>query len=319
MHSDGMREGEMEKVRLGNSEFYVTRLCFGTGTLTRRGEELAEAAESVIRDALDTGCNFVDTAPTYGSSEQAVGRAIAGRRREVIVATKLVQCPADEVAPRLEASLHNLGTDYIDLYICHWPDSRVPLEPFLEELARQREAGKIRAIGVSNFNLAQMKTALEYGVISLQPPFSILWRFPDGVREFCRQHGIAITTYSPLAQGLLTGRYTRGGEPVTGWQASSVLSAEEHWPHTKRVIEQLDEVADRLGCTSSQAALAWVLRTPGITVAIVQTSAPGQWREDLDALDIAMPDEDYEALDRAGKAVWQRFEPELSMWGFKPE
>ena len=164
-----------------------------------------------------------------------------------------------------------------------------------------------------------MRVAREYGVISLQPPFSIVWRFPREVHAFCSEHGIAVTAYSPLAQGLLTGRFTREGERPAGWRTSNILFSSEHWPQARQVALQLDALADRLGCTPSQAALAWVLRTPGITTALVGASRPAQWEENLKALEVELGDEEYAALERAGWAVWERFEPELSMWGFKPQ
>jgi aryl-alcohol dehydrogenase-like predicted oxidoreductase len=285
------------------------------------GPESEEVAVSLIHHALDSGCNFVDTARSYGrgKSEEIVGKGIKGRREAVVVATKMMQCPPEEVVPNIEASLKCLGTDYIDLYICHWPAPSLPLEPFFEEMVRQREAGKIRAIGVSNFNRQQMETAVTYGVVSLQPPFSILWRVADDVLSFCRESNLAVTPYSPLAQGLLTGRYTReSAKSPGGPRESNVLFSEDVLPASLAVAAEVDRIADRMGCTSAQVALAWVLQTPGIRCALVGASRPSQWDENAGALDVTLSEGDYRVLDQAGRAVWDRFDPEDALWGWKP-
>jgi aryl-alcohol dehydrogenase-like predicted oxidoreductase len=314
----------MEQLTLGDSGIAVTRLCLGTWNMGGQagwGPKDEEDAVALVRHALDSGCNFVDTARSYGrgKSEEVVGKAVAGRRDHVVIATKMLQCRAEEVGPNIEASLHALQTDYVDLYICHWPVPSLPMEAFFEQMVRQREAGKIRAIGVSNFNLAQMQVALRHGVVSLQPPFSILWRAPDGVLDFCREHRVSVTPYSPLAQGLLTGRYTRQkSDDRGGPRRHNLLFSDQMFPHSLKAAARVDQVADKLGCTSAQVALAWVLRTPGITSVLVGASSPAQWDQNIGALDVALAEEDYRALDQAGLEVWHRFQPEDAMWGWKP-
>jgi aryl-alcohol dehydrogenase-like predicted oxidoreductase len=313
----------MHTVPLGNSGIDVTPICLGTWNMAGDagwGPDDDERAVALIHHALDSGCNFLDTARGYGRghAETVVGKAIKGRRDQVVVATKMLHCPPAKVRTELEASLACLDTDYIDLYICHWPRPSLPLEPFFEALAAEREAGRIRAIGVSNFNLHQMETAARYGVVSLQPPMSILWRFPDAVRLFCHEQGIAVTPYSPLAQGLLTGRYTAGDVSFTGIRSRNHLFSEEILPDSLAVARKVDELAAKLGCTSSQVALAWLLRTTGITTVIVGASRPEQWDQNLGALTVQIPDEDYADLDQAGRAVWERVGTDEAMWGWKP-
>ena len=314
----------MERVQLGSSGLEVSKLCLGAWNMGGQkgwGPESEDAAVALIHHVLDSGCNFIDTARGYGRgrSEEIVGKGIEGRRDQVVIATKMLQCAPDQVTANIEASLTCLDTDYIDLYICHWPVPSLPLEPFFEEMVRQREAGKIRAIGVSNFNRQQMETAAKFGVVSLQPPFSILWRVADDVLDFCRGNGVAVTPYSPLAQGLLTGRYTReSARSPGGPRDSNVLFSEDVLPDSLKVAAEVDRIADRMGCTSAQVALAWVLRTPGITCALVGASRPSQWDENAGALDLALSEDDYRSLDQAGKAVWDRFDPEDALWGWKP-
>ena len=313
----------MQTVSLGDSGIQVTPLCLGSWNMAGDdgwGPDDDGRAVALIHHALATGCNFVDTARGYGGghAETVVGKAIKGRRDQVVVATKMLHCPPARVSAELEASLACLDTDYVDLYICHWPRPSLPLEPFFEALVAEREAGRIRAIGVSNFSLHQLEIARQYGIVSLQPPMSILWRFPDAAREFCRQHGIAITPYSPLAQGLLTGRFSSGEGTVSGIRSRNRLFSEDILPDSLAVARQVDQLAARLGCTSSQAALAWLLRTPGISSVTVGASRPQQWDDNLGCLEVEIPDEDYADLDRAGRAIWERIGTEEAMWGWKP-
>jgi aryl-alcohol dehydrogenase-like predicted oxidoreductase len=313
----------MERVRLGNSDLEVTRLCLGTWNMSGQagwGPDIEEAI-SVVRHVLDTGCNFIDTARAYGDgrSESIVGQAVKGRREQVVIATKMMQTEPDEVAPTVAQSLQCLDTDYVDLYICHWPVKRLAMEPFFEELVKLREQGKIRTLGVSNFDRQQMAIALTYGAVSLQPPFSVVWRVPDELLTFCRENNIAVTPYSPLAQGLLTGRYTR--DPAMragGHHERNVLFSQELWPHAMEAASAVDAVADRLGLTSAQVALAWVLNTPGITGTLLGASRPAQWDQNLEALNIELSRDDYDELDAAGRAVWDRFGREENLWAWDP-
>lgn len=314
----------MQTTTLGKSDLEITRLCLGTWNMAKGGDwgpENDDKAIALIRHAMDSGCTFIDTARGYGGghAEELVGQAVKGRREHVVIATKTVQCPPERLAAEIDKSLQCLQTDYADLYICHWPRPSLPLEPFMEEMVRQRELGKIRAIGVSNFNLEQMKIAEQFGVVSLQPPLSILWRIPDQVLDFCREAGIAVTSYSSIAQGLLTGRYTRGTREISGIRSQNFLFSEKILPHSLTVARKVDSIADRLGCTSSQVALAWLLRTPGLTSVIVGASRPEQWDDNWGCLDITLSDEDYAALDREGRAVWEMAEEDATMWGWKPE
>ena len=161
--------------------------------------------------------------------------------------------------------------------------------------------------------------ALKYDACSLQPPLSLLWRISDDTMEFCRDENVAITPYSPLAQGLLTGRYTRGESAVTGVRKNNLLFDGEVFEKSLEVAREVDAVADKLGCLSSQVALAWLLRTPGITSVIVGASSVEQWEQDVGALDVEISDEDYDVLDRKGKAVWDMLGPDETMWGWKPK
>jgi aryl-alcohol dehydrogenase-like predicted oxidoreductase len=317
------KDNDMEKVELGSSGIQVSRLCLGTWNMC--GEEGwgpvdDQASIDLIHYAMDHGCNCIDTARGYGNgySERIVGKAIKGRREDVIVATKMFHCPADQVGGYIDQSLECMQTDYIDLYLCHWPFPSLPLEPFFDSMIAEKEKGRIRAIGASNFDARQMAIAKQYGVCSLQPPLSILWRIPDETMDFCRDHQVAMTPYSPLAQGLLTGRYSRGTSDITGVRLNNQLFSDQIYPKALGVARTVDQIADKLDRLSSQVALAWLLQTPGIASLIVGASNIEQWRQNLGSLDLVLADSDYELLDREGREVWDLLGSKETMWGWKP-
>ncbi len=317
----------MDRVKLGNSDLEVSRLCLGTwnmGGVEGWGPDDDERSIDLIRRVQDSGCNFMDTAHGYGGghSEEVLGRALAegGRRERAVVATKIVHCDPERIEPSLDASLERLQSDYWDIYIVHWPRPSLSLETFLEKMCEMREKGKARHIGVSNFNLAQLKIAAQYGCISLQPPYSVLWRIIEPeVLPFCREQGIAVTPYSPLAQGLLTGRFSRSSEPPTGIRTSNLLFKEPAFTKAREAAAVVDGVADKLGCTSSQVALAWLLKTDPQIFPTVGVSKWSHWEDNVGALDVTLSDEDFESISQAGLACWSDFSADDTMWGWKPD
>jgi len=317
----------MEYVRLGRSNLDVSRLCLGTWNMCGAegwGPESDERSIELIRKAQDDGCNFFDTAHAYGKghSEEVLGRALAegDRRERAVIATKVVQCALEKLEPGLDSALQRLRTDYVDLYIVHWPRPSMSLEPFLAKMCELKGTGKVREIGVSNFGLVELRAALKYGAISLQPPYNILWRIiePD-VLPFCRKNNIAVTPYAPLAQGLLTGRFTRAFEERTGVRKSNVLFEEPVFSEARGAASVVDEIAEARGCTSSQVALAWVLRTSGISAVIVGISKWNHWLDNVGALALRLTDEEHERLSVAGMKVWRMLPQDATMWGWKPE
>ncbi|MGD2175408.1 MAG: aldo/keto reductase [Candidatus Brocadiaceae bacterium] len=317
----------MDYVRLGGSDLEVSRLCLGTWNMGgSRGWGPEDDARSIelIRRAQDSGCNFFDSAHGYGRghAEEILGRALEedNRRERAVVGTKIMQCAPRRVEPSLDAALKRLRSDYVDLYIVHWPRPSQSLEAFLATMVEMREKGKARQIGVSNFNLEQMKLADRYGVVSLQPPYNVLWRIIEPeVLPFCRERDIGVTPYSSLAQGLLTGRFTRSEEPPTGIRTRNVLFEEPVFTKAREAAGVVDEIADDHGRTSSQVALAWLLHTEGVTAPIVGISKWEQWMDNLGALDVQLSDEEYDRISRAGMAVWDMLPEDATMWGWKPD
>lgn len=258
--------------------------------------------------ALDAGITTFDTAEDYGAghSERMLARALGHRRGEIVLATKVSwdHLRADQVVEACERSLRNLGTDVIDLYQIHWPagsfgSERVPLEETMEALVRLREAGKIRAIGVSNFDLPRLRQACALGPVdSLQPAYSLLWRHAE--RElvpFCRAHGVAVLAYSPLAQGLLTGKIgpdhavQEGDNRRDNRLFQPPLRARAH-----AVVEAMRPLAAARGITLAQLALAWVAGQPD-TAAIAGARTSAQVRENALAGDLVLEPELRARLD----------------------
>ncbi|MHC4591600.1 MAG: aldo/keto reductase [Planctomycetota bacterium] len=317
----------MDYVRLGNSDLTVSRLCLGTWNMGGGrgwGPDDDEQSIDLIRRAQDSGCSFFDTAHGYGRghAEEVLGKALAegDRRERAIVATKIIQCALCELEPNLDAALARLQSDCVDLYIVHWPRPSMRLEDFLAAMCQMKEKGKVREIGASNVNSDQMKVAVRYGAISLQPPYNVLWRAIESeLLPFCRQNNIAVTPYSPLAQGLLTGRFSRSSEEATGPRARNLLFLEPAFAKAREAACVVDEVADARGCTSSQVALAWLLRTDGVTAPIVGVSKWRHWQDNVGALDLQLTDEEYERISAAGMAAWDMIPPDSTMWGWTPE
>jgi aryl-alcohol dehydrogenase-like predicted oxidoreductase len=254
-----------------------------------------------IRAGLDAGITWIDTAETYGDgrSEELVGRAIEGRRDEVVVATKVAPRPdgtgfrRDQVRRACEQSLKRLGVDRIDLYQLHWRDHNVPVEETWEAMASLAEEGRVGAIGVSNFDedLIERCESIRH-VDSLQPHFSMLHLRHRDLIRWCGERGIGVVCYGPLAYGLLTGAITietefdesdwRSGERW-GVRYYGYMFAPGKKERSLAVTEALRGIAERLGRTVGQVALAWVVLQPGVTAAIAGSRSPEHVRENAEA------------------------------------
>ena len=311
----------MEYRRLGKSELVVSEISLGSW-LTYGGAVEAERARSCIDRAFDLGINFFDTANVYGhgAAESFLGDALAGRdRSSYVLATKAFfpMSPTDkglsaaQVAKQSEASLRRLRTDHVDLYQCHRYDRDTPLEETMAALTALVDQGKARYIGFSEWTPDQIRAAAAIpGVarfVSSQPEYSILHRKPEPeVFPLCASAGIGQIVWSPLAQGALTGKYRPGQPPPAGsraagrdaamlgrWQSDEVLQA----------VERLRPLADRAGLTMAQLALAWVLRRPEVTSAIVGASRPEQLDDNAAASGRQLDEDLLAAVDRAVEGV----------------
>jgi aryl-alcohol dehydrogenase-like predicted oxidoreductase len=302
----------MRRRRLGKQGPEISVIGYGAweaGGTAWGANESDEVVIDAIRAGLDAGIDWVDTAEVYGDgvSETLVGRALEGRRDEIVVATKVAPEPEgsgfrpSQVRAACEKSLGRIGTDRIDLYQLHWPDeSGVPLEETWGAMHELQDAGLVRHIGVSNFDRAQIESCLAIRhVDSLQPEFSMLTRDHGDLIRWCGEQGIGVISYGPLAYGLLTGAITAETRfPDGDWRGR----AEADGPFADlggslAIVERLRPVAERLGCELSHLALAWNVHQPGVTAAIAGSRNPSHVRANAAGGDLELDDATLEELD----------------------
>ena len=308
----------MQYRKLGESDLEVSVIGYGAWGIggppfwTEKDEKESIAA---IHAALDCGINLIDTAPVYGfgRSEEIVGKAIEGRRDKVIVATKCgLRWKEEELKgiyrnlgpaslyEEVEASLRRMKVDYIDLYQIHWPDENTPVEHALVGLFLLQKMGKIRHIGVSNFSVEQMKEAIEFGpVVSLQPKYNLLEReIEAGELPVCRDNDIGVLAYSPLASGLLSGKYGKG-DTFDGWRKKGgmgIFKKKSIGPALDKV-EKLKAFAGERGTPLSHMAIKWVIDQPGVTSALVGANTVEQVESNAKAADYVLTVEDAGKLE----------------------
>jgi aryl-alcohol dehydrogenase-like predicted oxidoreductase len=290
-----------------------------------------EDAESIatVHAALEAGINFFDTAEAYGAgrSEEVLGRALEGHRSDVVLATKVddAHLSREELIRACEGSLRRLRTDYIDLYQLHWPSRTVPLTETLEALDRLQREGKIRAVGVCNFGVGDLEDLLEVGRCQTdQLPYSLLARAIEyEIQPKCLDEGIGILAYSPLMQGLLTGKFASPDEVPEGRARTRHFSRER--PGTRHgepgcegatfaAIDEIQELCDELGVPMAQVALAWVLAQPGVTSVLAGARHPEQIAETAQAAELNLAPEVLERLTRITEEVKRALGPHPDPW-----
>jgi myo-inositol catabolism protein IolS len=317
----------MQKRLLGRSKIEISAIIFG-GWQSGKDQWVGISDDETIaahRAAFDSGITTFDTAEWYGGghSEQVLGQALHSQRDQIVIASKVapVNLNRAQVLEACERSLKNLDTDRIDLYQIHWPSGSfgsevVPIEETMGALNELKLQGKIRAIGVSNFSRAQIEEASRYGRIdSLQPPYSLFWRSVElDAAPYCEQNKISILAYSPLAQGLLTGKFKRGHTFAEGDnRAKNKLFQSETFDRALHALDRLRPLADKYGITLGQLALAWLIAQPQ-TSAIVGARNAEQATQNADAGDIDIDDEDLESIDEIGRTVTDRLDNNPVMW-----
>jgi aryl-alcohol dehydrogenase-like predicted oxidoreductase len=270
-----------------------------------------------VETAFECGINFFDTANVYsqGRSEEVLGRALAGRPRDsYVLATKVRATAPDggsglsraQVLHQIDQSLARLGAEFVDLYQCHWWDEDVPLAETLEALTEVVEAGKARYVGCSNWTGEQIQQAVDLArergyvkIVSSQPEYSLLRREPEkDVIPVSSANGISQVVYSPLAEGVLTGKYVPGERAREGTRAS----ARSEWMEflgddVLERVQGLRPIAERLAITTAQLALAWILRQPNVASAIVGASRPEQVRDNAAASGVELDEDTLQAID----------------------
>jgi aryl-alcohol dehydrogenase-like predicted oxidoreductase len=307
----------MEYRKLGSSDLVVSEISLGSW-LTYGGGVAREQAEACVRAAFDAGINFIDTANVYsgGRAEELLGEALRDVPRDrYVLATKLYfpmsqhdrGLSAAQVRKQLDGSLRRLRVDHVDLYQCHRYDPETPLEETMEALTEAVRQGKTRYVGFSEWSPDQIRAALALPgarFVSSQPQYSILWRAPEAeVFPLCQANGIGQIVWSPLAQGILTGKYRPGAAPPPGSRATSesmgVFIQKRLDDRVLAGVQSLRPIAAELGITLSQLALAWVLRRPEVSSAIIGASRPEQVVENAGASGVKLSADVLRRIDAA--------------------
>jgi len=326
----------MEYRSLGSSGLQVSPISLGTMTF---GEPVGEAdAIKIVHQAIDLGINFVDTANVYegykrvlgsagGVAEQIVGKALKDRRDKVVLATKVCApvgpspqdrgLSASHILREVDRSLKRLQTDYIDLYIVHWPDKHTALETTLAALEKTVRQGKVRYIGASNHSAAQLCEMLWIAdrqgsakIVSSQIPFSLLRREFHHDLSFCAEHEIGVTPYQPLQGGLLTGKYQRGQPPPKNSRAAE--KPDWVWDFDDALfdrLEAIDALAREIDVPTAQYALAWTLAQTAMTSMVVGVKRIEQVEDAIASTAVTIPDEHFEKLDKICPPPWIQPDP----------
>jgi aryl-alcohol dehydrogenase-like predicted oxidoreductase len=294
--------------KLGKTDMQVSRITFGCWELGGGPWEFTSDETNIraIRAAFELGMTTFDTAEGYGDghSEEIVGKALAGKRAECLIATKVApkNLRAPDVRNSITASLKRLGTDYVDLYYIHWPNAEIPIEETMAELNRLKTEGLIRAIGVSNFSLDQLKKAAEYGRIeALQPEYSLLQRdIEGGLLQYCREQSISVMSYSSVAKGILTGAFHFGGAKLKedDFRAKRRLFLEGQFEKEAELVQLVKEIADAKKVSMAQVAIGWLLHQKGLTSAIVGTQSEKHLLDNSKAADLKF------SVDEINKLSW---------------
>ena len=313
----------METRVLGNSNLQITRIGVGAwamgggGWTWSWGPQDDEESIAAIKQALDLGINWIDTAAVYGlgHSEEVVARALKGRSNRPHIFTKCERVwdergkicgslKAESIRRECEASLRRLQMDRIDLYQIHWPEPDADIEEGWTEMARLREEGKVRFIGVSNFTVQQMKRAMKIAPItSLQPPYSLVAReVEEDILPFCMRNNIGVIVYSPMYSGLLAGAMTRqriANFAPDDWRRRDQNFQEPNLSRNLRLVEVLREVGKRHGRTPGEVAIAWTLHNQAVTGAIVGVRSPEQVRGIIGATQFRLNDKEVMEIEDA--------------------
>jgi aryl-alcohol dehydrogenase-like predicted oxidoreductase len=310
--------------RLGSSDLEVSEISLGTWLTYGVGVE-NDAARACLDKAFELGMNLIDTANVYGrgAAEEFLGDALAKRPRDSYVLATKLYFPMDDsgqnrglsrqqVFKQIDESLRRLRTDYVDLYQCHRYDPQTPLEETMEALSEVVRQGKARYLGLSEWTASQIQAALDLSppsekFVSSQPQYSILWRVPErDVIPLCAANGISQIVWSPLGQGVLTGKYEPGRPPPEDTRMGNEMGWAMDRFRTDAVLEavqRLRPIAEGLGITMAQLALAWVLREQNVASAIIGASRPQQVEDNGAASGIELDEQTLRAIDEAVEDV----------------
>ena len=319
----------MEYRKFGPTDLTVSALGFGCWEV---GGDYGDQMSAAIPRAIDMGITCFDTAPVYGGgeSERMLGKALGPRRKDVVVVTKCGAGYADRPKGRdgrresilssVEESLRNLQTDYVDVLMPHWPDTNTPFEETMHALDTLVRQGKVRAVGVSNFSLDQIKECgATRRVDVVQHGYNMFdRRMEKEIYPYCRQHGIGAMVWGSLASGVLGGTFTADTKlGDNDWRGRGVrefgAGMYADLPRTVRIVDDLKPIAENRGKTVAQLALRWVMSNPAVSVALVGTTNVGELEENLGVLDWAVSGEDLRQIDEVFAKYGVDTHPDLAL------
>ena len=291
----------MEQRQLGTDGPMVSAVCLGAWPLGGgMGVIPDDQAIATIHASIEAGATFIDTAEGYRTSESVLGKALRGKRQDVFLATKLTgDHSLEHMTAAIENSLVGLGTDYVDLYQLHGPQPQTPIKQTMEGLLELKESGKIRHIGVSNFTADQHREAAQYGQInSSQPRYNMLYRYPEAdVLPASLDLGIGVIAHSPLAKGMLTGKYRPGVRFDAGDERSGKPEfKDDAFNRIMPIVEQLLGWAGDHGRSGGDLAVAWTLTHPSMSSCIVGAKTPEQAIQNAGSGDWTLSDSDMTEL-----------------------
>lgn len=322
----------MKYRRLGKTDIEVSTVCLGCWALIggfNWGAQDEKDSIAAIEASLDNGINFLDTAPGYGdgASEELLGRILKGRRDRLVVATKVSRenLGRDKLKESCETSLRRLQTDYVDLLQVHWPNHDVPMGETLKAMQDLVKEGKVREIGVSNFGLHDMTEVVRLATVqSNQLAYSLLWRAVEyEIRDLCARENVGILCYSPLAQGLLTGKFKSADEVPDDRRRTRLFSSERPFARHGEpgceagvfsALEDIKAICEEIGRPMGNVALAWLLAQPAVTSVVTGARSAGQARQNLAAADLELSAECVRKLSTCTDEIRKHIGADADMW-----
>jgi len=322
----------MKYQKLGQTEIKVSQICMGcwaiVGDETWGPQKVSDSLKA-IQTAVDVGINFFDTAEAYGGgySEELLGKAVSHRRRDVVIATKV---SPDHFSPKelikaCDRSLRRLKTDYIDLYQLHWPSRKVSIDETMEAMQELKDKGKIRVIGVCNFGRKDLEEALSYNHIEIdQLPYSLLWRNIEyEILPTCLENKIGVICYSPLSQGLLTGKFHSPDEVPDGRARTRHFSGQRPLarhgekgaePETFAAIDAIRRISEEVCIPMNELALGWLLAQRGVISVIAGARNVEQVRQNARAADLEISSEIIDRLTELTEELKEKLGSNPDMW-----
>ncbi|MBT3606255.1 MAG: aldo/keto reductase [Candidatus Latescibacteria bacterium] len=318
--------------KLGNTDINVSPIALGCWPFAGGavwGDQDDNVSVATVHAALDAGINFFDTAEGYekGHSERVLGQGLKGRRNEAIIATKVSanNLSAEGIVKACEQSLKNLQTDTIDLYQIHWPNWNIPIQESMTALEQLCTQGKVRTLGVCNFGPIDLTDLLSVGsIVTNQLPYSLLWRVIEReIQPICNQNNIGLLCYSPLMQGLLTGRYKTADDVPEGLARIRLYSnkremAKHDDPGCETevfdALKEIQVISEEIGHPMAAVALAWVKQQKGVTSLLVGARNPEEIAWNLPAIDLTLSEDIIQRLTTATETVKNKLGNNPDFW-----